>query len=49
MYSILFLGGIMLADAFGIHIPSYVSPLTTFAVVGFFFWKSLKYNKLNVA
>ena len=45
MYSILFLGGIMLADAFGVHIPSYVSPLTTFAVVGFFFWKSLKYNK----
>lgn len=47
MYSILFLGAIMLADAFGVHIPSWVSPLTTFAVVGFFFWKSLRHNKIN--
>ncbi len=46
MYSILFLGGIMLADAFGVHIPSYVSPITTFSVVGFFYWKSLRHNKL---
>ena len=49
MYSILFLGGIMLADAFGVHIPSWVSPLTTFAVVGFFFWKSLRHNRFNHA
>ncbi len=47
MYSILFLGGIMLVDAFGFEIPSWISPITTFAVVGFFFWKSLKHNKLN--
>lgn len=47
MYSILLLGIIMLADAFGAHVPSYLSPLTTFAVVGFFFWKSLRHNKQN--
>ncbi|MDO9231640.1 MAG: DUF475 domain-containing protein [bacterium] len=40
MYSILFLGAIMLADSFGVHIPSWVSPMTTFGVVGYFFWKS---------
>jgi uncharacterized protein len=42
MYSIFFLGAIMLADAFGAEIPSLTSPLLTFAVVGFFFWKSRK-------
>lgn len=40
MYSILILGAIMLADAFGAHIPEYVSPLVTVIVIGFFFWKS---------
>ncbi|MFZ2975786.1 MAG: DUF475 domain-containing protein [Candidatus Moraniibacteriota bacterium] len=40
MYSILFLGAIMLMDSFGVHIPSWVSPVTTFGVVGYFFWKS---------
>ncbi|MFA7286836.1 MAG: DUF475 domain-containing protein [Patescibacteria group bacterium] len=40
MYSILFLGTIMLLDAFGVHVPSWVSPLTTFGVVGYFFMKS---------
>ncbi len=44
MYSILFLGTIMIADSFGMHIPSWVSPLTTFGVVGFFFWKSKIHN-----
>jgi hypothetical protein len=45
MYSILFLGTIMLADAFGIHTPSWLSPLVTFAVVGYFFLKSVNENK----
>lgn len=45
MYSILVLGTIMLADAFGMHIPSWLSPISTFAIVGFFFWKSVSYNK----
>ncbi|OGH47810.1 MAG: hypothetical protein A3A51_03840 [Candidatus Levybacteria bacterium RIFCSPLOWO2_01_FULL_39_10] len=40
MYSILFLGTIMIVDAFGVHIPIFVSPLITFGTVGFFFYKS---------
>jgi hypothetical protein len=40
MYSIAVLGIIMLIDAFGHHIPQWVSPVATFAVIGFFFWKS---------
>jgi hypothetical protein len=42
MYSIFFLGLVMLADAFGIHVPSYVSPIITFGVVGYFFLRSRK-------
>ncbi len=40
MYSILFLGIIMILDSFGFGIPAWLSPIITFAVVGFFFWKS---------
>lgn len=40
MYSILFLGMIMLADSFGVHIPEWLSPLITFAVIAYFFVKS---------
>lgn len=40
MYSILFLGSIMVLDALGFHIPHWLSPVVTFATVGFFFWKS---------
>ncbi|MCX6733360.1 MAG: DUF475 domain-containing protein [Candidatus Peregrinibacteria bacterium] len=40
MYSILILGVVMIADAFGFHIPQWLSPVATFAVVGYFFWKS---------
>lgn len=40
MYSILFLGAIMLLDSFGIEIPAWVSPIMTFSVVGYFFLKS---------
>lgn len=40
MYSILVLGIIMLFDSFGFRIPEYVSPVATFVIVGFFFWKS---------
>lgn len=40
MYSLLFLGLIMLADGFGIHIPQYISPLITFVIIGYFFRKS---------
>jgi hypothetical protein len=40
MYSILFLGGIMILDGFGFHIPPWVSPVITFGTVGYFFYKS---------
>ncbi|MBN2477886.1 DUF475 domain-containing protein [Candidatus Micrarchaeota archaeon] len=40
MYSILVLGMVMLADAFGAHIPEYLSPLCTFVILGYFFLKS---------
>lgn len=40
MYSILFLGIIMIMDSFGFHIPPYVSPIITFGTVGYFFYKS---------
>lgn len=42
MYSILFLGSIMVLDGFGLHIPVWLSPLVTFGVVGFFYFKSVK-------
>ncbi len=40
MYSILFLGVIMILDSFGYHIPPWVSPIITFGTVGYFFYKS---------
>lgn len=40
MYSILLLGGIMLLDSFGYHVPSWVSPVVTFAVIAYFFYRS---------
>lgn len=47
MYSILGLGSIMLLDAFGVHVPHWCSPLITFVIIGFFFWKSWRQIKLN--
>lgn len=50
MYSILVLGIIMILHSFGFNVPEYVSPLCTFIIIGFFFWKSkLHFNKLNIA
>ncbi len=40
MYSVLFLGIIMIADSFGVEIPSWVSPTITFASVAYFWWRS---------
>lgn len=40
MYSILFLGVIMIAKSFWIETPERLSPVITFWVVGYFFWKS---------
>src|SRR3989344_878175 len=47
MYSIGFLGAVMLLEGFGAHIPSWISPIVTMLVVGYFFWKSVGENKLN--
>ncbi len=43
MYAILFLGTIMLLESFGFHIPSWVAPILTFVVIGYFFIKSLRF------
>lgn len=40
MYSILFLGIIMVLDSFGFEIPRWLSPIITFSTVGYFFHKS---------
>lgn len=40
MYSILCLGTIMVLDGFGYHIPEWLSPVVTFASIGYFFFKS---------
>ncbi len=40
MYSILALGVIMVCDGFGIHTPSWLSPVITFTILGYFFWRS---------
>jgi uncharacterized protein len=40
MYSILFLGIIMVFDGFGFHIAPWVSPVITFGTVAIFFYKS---------
>jgi len=49
MYSILVLGIIMILHSFGFSIPEYISPLCTFIIIGFFFWKSKVYIALNLA
>lgn len=40
MYSVLLLGAFMILEGFGHHLPVWISPVTTFGVVGFFFLKS---------
>jgi uncharacterized protein len=44
MYSIFFLGAIMISDSFGAEIPSWLSPIITFAVIGYFLYKSMLEN-----
>jgi uncharacterized protein len=41
MYSILALGSAMTCEAFGLHLPEWMSPLATFIIVGAFFLKSI--------
>jgi hypothetical protein len=42
MYSIFFLGLIMITESFGADIPQWLSPVITFIVIGYFFYKSIK-------
>ena len=42
MYSIFFLGMIMVLDSFGYIFPQWVSPVITIGVIGYFFYKSRK-------
>jgi hypothetical protein len=43
MYSILVLGSIMVAHAFGLEVPEWLSPICTITIIGYFFWKSRLY------
>jgi hypothetical protein len=40
MYSVFVLGCVMLAHGFGYHVPEWLTPLATFVIVGYFFFKS---------
>jgi hypothetical protein len=42
MYSIFFLGIIMITDSFGTTVPFWISPIMTFGIVGFFLIKSIR-------
>lgn len=48
MYSIFVLGLVMMMESFGIEIPSYISPILTIGIIGFFILKSIKLNKINL-
>jgi hypothetical protein len=45
MYSIFFLGAVMLAEGFHLKIPSLVSPIITILIIVFFYWKCGGYYK----
>ena len=45
MYSIFFLGLIMVLEGFHVKVPEYAAPLITFVVIGYFFFKSLSVKK----
>jgi hypothetical protein len=45
MYSILFLGILMISESFGADVPDYTSPLVTFGVIGYFLMKSIRHNR----
>jgi hypothetical protein len=48
MYSIFFLGIVMICDGFGLEMPQWISPFLTFGVVGFFFARSVRDMKGGV-
>lgn len=45
MYSILILGCVMLLHGFRFDVPEWASPIATFGVVGWFYWKSVRHLK----
>ncbi len=49
MYAIGVLSLIMVMGAFGHHVPEWVSPVTMFLIIGYFFWKSKMHIKRNNA
>jgi len=49
MYSIGVLGGIMIAEGFGLHVPTWFSPVVTITVIGLFLWKSVRRNRMCTA
>lgn len=48
MYSIGFLGSLMILEAFGVSAPAWISPIVTISLVGFFLQKSIAANKAKV-
>ncbi len=49
MYSMLFLGLVMLLGGFGIEVDSWVSPAITFVVIGYFFYRSRNIINISIA
>lgn len=47
MYSIFFLGCVMLLDSFGYHVTSWFTPLLTIAIISYFFLKSKRAVKAH--
>ena len=47
MYSILFLGIMMVLESFGIEIPKEITPILTVLIIGYFFMKSRKEMDIN--
>jgi len=47
MYSILFLGIIMIMNGFGFDAPEWLSPVVTFLIVGYFYYKSKRHIKVQ--
>jgi uncharacterized protein len=41
MYSILALGAVMIAEGGGVHLPEWLTPVVTIAIIGYFFQRSL--------
>ena len=49
MYSIGILASVMMFEGFGFHVPSWLSPASTFACIGAFLWMSLAHKPADAA